>query len=320
MEQHQSKVSQDKVSQNKVSIGTSQTPWLVVGRGAIGLLAASRWALANQQVHLWLRQPAILNFRFSVGSRDYPMQLAAASHGPFEKVLIPVKAFDTVAVVKQLLPHLSNKAQIVLCHNGMGTLEQVQALLLPTQGLWFASTTQGAYKPSPLHIRHTGFGETILGACNEIAHQCPASIASELNLALGPLKQVSDITPFLWKKLAINAVINPLTALWQIKNGELLKDQYQTQITQLLEEFVEVATGCGQTFSVVELQQLITQVQQTTAQNFSSMQQDVAHHRRTELSAITGFVLQQAAKLQIAVPAQQALYQQLCARLEPWQY
>jgi 2-dehydropantoate 2-reductase len=309
-----------KQHQSEVSTEISQTPWLVVGRGAIGLLAASRWALANQQVLLWLRQPSNLNFRFSVGSRDYPMQLAAANHGPFDKVLIPVKAFDTVAVVQQLLPHLTHHAQIVLCHNGMGTIEPVKALLLPTQSLWFASTTQGAYKPSPLQIRHTGFGETILGPCNEIAHHRPTSIARELNLALGPLKQVCDITPFLWKKLAVNAVINPLTALWQVKNGELLKDQYQMQITQLLHEFVVVAEHCGQFFKIDELQQLITKVLQTTAQNFSSMQQDVAGHRRTELSAITGFLLQQAEKWHIAVPAQQALYQQLCAQLEPWQY
>jgi 2-dehydropantoate 2-reductase len=116
------------------------TPWLVVGRGAIGLLAASRWALVHQPVQLWLRQVQHLNFRFSVGSRDYPMQLAAASHGPFTKVLIPVKAFDTVAAVQQLLPHLTENAQIVLCHNGMGTLEQVQPLLLPTQSLWCLQT------------------------------------------------------------------------------------------------------------------------------------------------------------------------------------
>ena len=133
-----------KQHQSGVSTAVSRTPWLVVGRGAIGLLGASRWALANQQVQLWLRQPENLNFRFSVGSRDYPMQLAAASQGPIEKVLIPVKAFDTEAVVQQLLPHLTSHAQLVLCHNGMGTLEQAQALLLPTHGLWFASTTQGA--------------------------------------------------------------------------------------------------------------------------------------------------------------------------------
>ena len=303
-----------------VSTGMSQTPWLVVGRGAIGLLAASRWALAHQQVHLWLRQPENLNFRFSVGSRDYPMQLAAASHGPFDKVLLPVKAFDIVAAVQQLLQLLSKDAQIVLCHNGMGTLEQVQALLLPTQGLWFASTTQGAYKPSPLQVRHTGFGETILGACNHAARDSSAAIATELNKALGPLQQVPDITPYLWRKLAINCVINPLTALLQVRNGELLQAQYQPQITQLLSEFVSVAQAYGQQFSLTQLRQLIEKVQQTTAQNYSSMQQDVANQRRTELNAITGFLLQQAASLQIQLPAHQALYQQLCAKLQPWQY
>lgn len=306
--------------QQGVSTEISQTPWLVVGRGAIGLLAASRLALANQQVHLWLRQPQHLNFRFSVGSRDFPMQLAAASHGPFDKVLIPVKAFDTVSAVQQLLPHLSNNAHIVLCHNGMGTLEQVHALLLPTHSLWFASTTQGAYKPSPLQVRHTGFGETMLGACNAAARSSVTTIANELNTALGPLQQVPDITPYLWKKLAINCVINPLTALLQVRNGELLKAEYQVQISQLLSEFVLVAKACGQQFSLDELQQLIEKVQQTTAQNFSSMQQDVANQRRTELNAITGFLLQQAAAHQIQLPAHQALYQQLTARLQPWQY
>jgi 2-dehydropantoate 2-reductase len=310
MEQHQSEVSTEM----------SQTPWLVVGRGAIGLLAASRWALANQQVHLWLRQTQHLNFRFSVGSRDFPMQLAAASQGPFDKVLIPVKAFDTVTAVRQLLPHLSNNAHIVLCHNGMGTLEQVQAMLLPTQGLWFASTTQGAYKPSPLQVRHTGFGETMLGACNAAAINSTTAIASELDTALGPLQQVPDITPFLWKKLAINCVINPLTALLQVRNGELLKAEYQPQITELLTEFVQVAKACGQQFNLEQLQQLIEKVQQTTAQNFSSMQQDVANQRRTELNAITGFLLHQAAVNQIQLPAHQALFQQLSARLQPWQY
>lgn len=306
--------------QSEASTRISQTPWLVVGHGAIGLLAASRWALANQQVHLWLRQPQHLNFRFSVGSRDFPMQLAAASQGPFDKVLIPVKAFDTVAAVQQLLPHLSENAHIVLCHNGMGTLEQVLALLLPTQGLWFASTTQGAYKPSPLQVRHTGFGETMLGACNAAAINSTTAIASELDTALGPLRQVPDITPYLWKKLAINCVINPLTALFQVRNGELLRAEYQPQISELLTEFVEVAKACGQQFSLDELQQLIEKVQQTTAQNFSSMQQDVANQRRTELNAITGFLLQQAAVNQIQIPAHQALFQLLSAKLQPWQY
>ncbi len=298
----------------------NQAPWLVVGRGAIGLLAASYWALAQQPVQLWLRQPQPINFRFSVGGRDYPLQISSATAGSFNKVLIPVKAFDTVAAVIELLPHLSPTAQLVLCHNGMGTIDDVRALLAPEQGLWFASTTQGAYKPSLQQVRHTGFGETMLGACNEAAKCSGATIAQELTIALGPLQQVADITPYLWQKLAINCVINPLTALLQLKNGALLKPEYQPQIQQLLTEFVSIANACGQQFTVSQLQQLLLRVQQTTADNYSSMQQDVANNRRTELTAITGFLLQQATRLKIAAPAQQALYQQLRAVLQPWQY
>lgn len=294
-------------------------PWLVVGKGAIGLLAASRWLLSAQSVLLWQRTPQPLSYRFSAGGRDFAMQLQNASQGPFSKVLVPVKAYDVVNVVKTLLPHLADEAQLVLCHNGMGTLEPVAALLKPGQGLWFASTSHGAYKPHALHIIHSGQGNTILAPCNDAARNCTAPIAAELTQALSPLTQVDDIQPYLWQKLAVNSVINPLTALHQCQNGELNQPQYQAQIKLLLAEFVQVAAACGQLFSGDRLYQLVQQVQSNTAQNFSSMLQDVSAGRRTELGAITGYLLQQAAAHQLAMPEHQALYQALAAKLAPWQ-
>ena len=109
-----------------------KTPWLVVGKGAIGLLAASRWQLCQQPVLLWQKQPTSLCYRFSSGSQDYAMMLQNAQSGPFDKVLVPLKAYDVVDAVKSLLPMLSDEAQIVLCHNGMGTLDAVQSLLGPS--------------------------------------------------------------------------------------------------------------------------------------------------------------------------------------------
>ena len=296
-----------------------KTPWLVVGKGAIGLLAASRWQLCQQPVLLWQKQPKSLCYRFSSGSQDYAMMLQNAQNGPFDKVLVPLKAYDVVDAVKSLLPMLSEHAHIVLCHNGMGTLEAVRALLGPHQGLWFASTTHGAYKPHALHIRHTGMGSTILAPCNQAAQQCNWPLAQELSQALSPLTLVDDITPYLWRKLAVNVVINPLTALHNCRNGELNKAEFQPHIKNLLAEFVLVANACGQSFTEGELYQQLLQVQSTTAQNFSSMQQDVAQGRRTELSAITGYLLEKAALHHLQLPAHQALYAALAAKLEPWQ-
>ncbi len=121
----------------------------------------------------------------------------------------------------------------------------------------------------------------------------------------------TDILPALWQKLAVNAVINPLTALHQCKNGELSLPHYSAAIGLLLQEFVQVATASGQDFSLDAIQSRVIQVINQTAENYSSMQQDFAKGRRSELDYITGFLLRQAEQYQLQLPAHQALYQLL---------
>ncbi len=296
--------------------------WCVLGRGAIGLLAASRWVLAGQPVQLWLKDRSInrLDYTFSAQDQVLALQLPCSRQGPLTLVLMPLKAFDILPALKELQPALSPTAQIVLCHNGMGTIAAAKELLGPEQGLWFASTTHGAFKPNSHSICHSGQGATMLGACNAAAQRSSQPIAAMLNQALGPVQQVDDIEPFLWRKLAINAVINPLTALHQCRNGALSTPEFSAQIRDLINEFAQLAAAANIKLPLSEIQDNVHQVIARTAANFSSMQQDVVAGRRTELAAITGFVLAQARQRQLHLPTHQALYQQLTAQLAAWQY
>lgn len=287
----------------------------IVGQGAIGLLAASQLALRQYPFHLLLRQPSpsnlVLNFRQQ--QQDYPLLLNCQQpEQPITLLLMPVKAFSVQSALQQWLPLCAADADIVLCHNGMGTLAMAQQQLLPEQKLWFASTTHGALKSGPHQLEHTGIGRTILGPVNDVAKNAVAPVAL-LNTALGPLELVSDILPVLWQKLAINAVINPLTALLMVKNGELTKPQYRAHIDQLVAEFCQVAWTQGQRFDALSLLQIVLSVAANTAGNYSSMQQDRALQRPDELEFITGFLLRTAAEAGIAIPAHQQLYQQLRA-------
>ncbi len=287
----------------------------IVGQGAIGLLAASQLALHQCPFHLLLRQPShsslVLNFRQQ--QQDYPLLLnCQPPEQPITLLLVPVKAFSVQSALQQWLPLCAADADIVLCHNGMGTLAMAQQQLLPEQKLWFASTTHGALKSGPHQLEHTGIGRTILGPVNDVAKNAVAPVAL-LNAALGPLELVSDILPVLWQKLAINAVINPLTALLMVKNGELTKPQYRAHIDQLVAEFCQVAWTQGQRFDALSLLQIVLSVAANTAGNYSSMQQDRALQRPDELEFITGFLLRTAAEAGIAIPAHQQLYQQLRA-------
>lgn len=291
-----------------VAQNTSAQPalsWSIVGKGAIGLLAASRLQLAGYAPTLWLRQPAVIDIKF----QKQPLKFLSATP-PLQAVLVPVKSYAVFDAVKTLQPFLTPDAQLVLSHNGMGTISEVLPLLLPTQGLWFLTTTHGALKQQDA-ILHTGSGHSVLAPLNAAASRHTTAVTQAMDVALGPVTVAADIQPFLWQKLAINAVINPLTALHNCKNGTLAQPQYQQQIKAILHEVCQVATAAGYPLQPTLVQQNVMQVIERTAENFSSMQQDVLHRRRTETDAISGFIVAQAARFNIAVPHNSQLQQQL---------
>ncbi len=278
--------------------------WTVVGSGAIGSLAACRLQLAGYTVGLHLRQPRALSIDFAGSPLHFP-----AAISPLNAVLIPVKSYAVVDAVQSLLPHLAANAQLVLSHNGMGTLEHVLPLLAPSQGLWFLTTTHGALKQQH-SLLHTGQGLSVLSALNVAAKAYTPAVLPAMEAAMGPVTLVDDITPFLWQKLAINAAINPLTAIYNCRNGELLQAEFAPLLTAAIQEVQRVAAACGVVLDN-NLQQKVLQVIAATAENFSSMQQDITNKRRTEIEAINGYVVQQAARFGIAVPHNNAMLAQV---------
>ncbi len=289
----------------------TQPLWTVVGEGAIGLLSAAHLHLAGYPVQLHRRTAGPFNFVFQSAVSSQSLSLSSQIQQPYSSILVPVKAYAVVDAVKQLLPLLTDNAQLVLSHNGMGTIEQLLPLLKPEQGLWFLSTSHGAFKPDDLTLIHSGQGQSVLGALNKAAFAQQQNVEQAMQAALGPLVVMGDIWPALWQKLAVNAVINPLTALHQCKNGELSNSKYTAAIELLIEEFVLVAKASGQDFSIEAIQSRVTQVIRQTADNYSSMQQDFVKGRQSELDYITGFLLKQAEQYQLQLPAHQAIYQLL---------
>lgn len=282
--------------------------WSIVGQGAIGLLAASRLQQAGFDVSLWLRQPRTLTADFAGAQRQFKPASA-----PVCAVLIPVKSYAVTAAVQSLLPALTSDAQLVLSHNGMGSIEQVKPMLSASQGLWFLTTTHGALKQLN-GVQHTGTGNSTLAALNDAAKLKQHQVLRAMDVALGPVTLTDNIQPALWQKLAINAVINPLTALYNCRNGELAAQKYRQHIEALVGEVCQVAAACGYALAEQATLQSVLQVIAATAQNFSSMQQDLAHQRRTEIDAITGYIVLQAARHNIKVPHNKALLQQILQR------
>ena len=100
-----------------------------------------------------------------------------------------------------------------------------------------------------------------------------------------------EIKAALWTKLAINCAINPLTGLEQVKNGELADQKFGDTLSSIVEELTKVMQAEEIACSFDELEASIKQVIQATAQNNSSMKQDMFYQRKTEIDFITGHLI-----------------------------
>jgi 2-dehydropantoate 2-reductase len=116
----------------------------------------------------------------------------------------------------------------------------------------------------------------------------------------------NNISPATWRKLAVNCVINPLTALKDCRTAIC------ATIRRRLPHLSEVAAVMereGIHTSAENLLFYVDQVIESTAENISSMLQDIRAQRHTEIDYITGYLLKRARAHGIAVPENARLFE-----------
>ncbi|MEG0008319.1 MAG: 2-dehydropantoate 2-reductase [Aeromonas sp.] len=301
------------------NLKTSRHPlppqWTLLGCGALGGVFASLLTLSGQSTRVLLRDRhrATLHPGIDFTSLEGHTQLLAIERGfvsqpgQIKRLLVMTKANQVVPALTPLVGQLAVGIPIVLLHNGMGIAEQV-VQLFPHNPVIAGVTSHGAMQSGHFVFRHTGKGETWLGPVNDAAKGY-AYLADELATALGQAGWDEQILTRQWQKLAINCAINPLTALYKLKNGELAGPRFADALQQICVEVADVMQAEGQAASQEELLRRVMMVVEMTADNYSSMYQDLELGRETEIEAITGFLLAKAAQHGIAVPVNQGLYQ-----------
>ena len=101
---------------------------------------------------------------------------------------------------------------------------------------------------------------------------------------------VEDIDAWTWVKLAINAAVNPLTALLRVENG-FLKEENANEIAHaVVDEVARVASKCLGIDLPLDPHALLEEVIKSTASNKSSMLQDIEGGRATEVDYINGAI------------------------------
>jgi 2-dehydropantoate 2-reductase len=288
----------------------------VIGAGAIGQLMFNLIATqANSQtgtaVYLIGREPSshssTLQFITLSNSTQKNTIIVLGQENPelaeLDLVIVCVKAYQVDELMCNLLPKLASHCHIILLHNGMGPhLNAAKHLCgYPKMGLSLATTSQGALRNAQWQVTHTGNGQTTIG--HYTGQKLAKALKDCLSQAIPELIWHTNIITALWQKLIINCAINPLTAIFACKNGQLAEDRFAKHINMLVEECIEVAKADGISLSHPASIEMVYKVITLTANNISSMYQDILQQRKTEIDYISGYVVERAAQHQIAVPA-----------------
>lgn len=265
--------------------------WHVLGAGSLGGLWAARLFRAGVPTRIILRSPERLaSYRDAGGltlveadrSCLYPVQAELPqAHDSVERLLVACKAYDAEAAVAKIAPRLTRNAEILLLQNGLGS-QQAIASRWPESRYIFISSTEGAYRQPGFRIVHAGNGQNWLG--DPSPSQRPSWL-TELDAAGIPNTWTDEILAKLWRKLAINCAINPLTVLHDCRNGAL--QAHRGQLHRLCKELAELLRHCSPG-SAEDLEADVLRIVEATANNYSSMLQDVQNRRRTEISFMSG--------------------------------
>lgn len=240
-------------------------------------------------------------------------------------IIICVKTTSLEALCVDLQSIHQSDTPIILMMNGMGIIE-IAKQYFPEAKIYQASTSHGA-RLERNNLLHTGKGETLIGSIQtgdipteQINNQGKSStlkypiapLIEQLNLALPKTRWNSNHQEALWTKLLINAIINPLTTIYEVQNGDLVnKKQIKQQAKRLTQQLSPIIhkylpNECWQSiFEKVEY------VANQTYTNVSSMRQDILMGKKTEIDFITGYLLKIAATQNIALPEHEQIVKQI---------
>ena len=289
----------------------------IIGAGAMGTLFGGLLAAAGHHVTLALRNPETMahinekGVRITGASGDTTAGVQAVigtdALPSQDVILMAVKSYDTAAAVDMHRRTLTRSQCVLTLQNGLGNAEAIADAIGPATVL-AGTTTIGANLLGPGKIHHAGDGDTYIGPLDP-AGMPLAEMTREIFAAAGIFMKISpDIMTGNWKKVCINAAINPLTALLAVRNGVLeAHPQSQGIMDRIVEEAVAVAAAAGITLDLAVMRERAHAVARNTGDNRSSMLMDVLHHRRTEIADINGAIARLAADHGLAAPVNETL-------------
>jgi 2-dehydropantoate 2-reductase len=227
-------------------------------------------------------------------------------------VLVAVKSWDTEEAARALAPHLAEGATILSLQNGV---ENAARLRAGTGRDAFPAVVWVAVEmTAPGTLTHAGRGDLVIGdeapsAAGASGRRRALDAAAALFARAGvPCVVSENIAGELWAKLAANCAYNAVSALGHARYARVTANPDRRRLFEdVVGEVLAVAAASGVDLRGRDILGDAWRLGTTMAQATSSMAQDLARGRRTEIDALNGFVARRGEALKVPAPVNRTL-------------
>lgn len=301
--------------------------WHIVGNGAVGMTIAWHLHNAGQSVCLITRAPGPdpVQLTWRLGS-DAPRAWSCPTrHEPLQgmsisRLLVATKASSVAEVLETWGPTLADGARVIFMQNGRDFLpdEDAHSTCRP---IYVVNRGIAAFRTDANNVVQTAnlpawIGES--GGGEAPSHPDIADDLRRLNETDLQFEWSGEIEAHRWRKVAANAVINPLTVIFDCRNGEVLGNPEAKRLLDgKCREAADLLKALGFLETEHELRDMIERILDATSENISSMLQDYrSNAKQHELDFILGPMLREGRKRGLEMTVHQEVDRRVRARFK----
>ncbi|TYS16382.1 2-dehydropantoate 2-reductase [Rossellomorea vietnamensis] len=280
----------------------------IIGGGAIGLLFAA-YLGKNNDVTLYVKR---LEQAETLNNKGITLREGDSCAATFIRASAEMKNMTEqdliIVAVKQyhlndlyeVLKNIPSGVSLLFLQNGIGHLKLLDKL--PHEHIYVGTVEHGALKESDQAVAHKGKGRTNAAVYRGNGERLMELSRSSVDF---PIEMQPDYEVMLLEKLAVNAVINPLTAVLGVRNGRLLEiTEYEALAKAVFEEILLLYPKLNGVIGFDEIKTIACR----TGENTSSMLADISAKRPTEIEAILGAALEKAEQCEMRLSVIPVLY------------
>ena len=276
----------------------------IIGAGAVGMLFGAYLSKAGHDISFLVRNKSLKELYIKTNDITERIECQIVNSiealHPMDIIIVAVKYHD-LSSLKNNLDSLPNETPLLFIQNGLLHLQFIDTL--KQSNILLGSVLHGATKINRETVQHLGIGTTSIGFYKGKWQRLEQLLRSKSEQF--PFQLTENIRQILFKKALLNCLINPLTTIARVQNGELIKNEsYKKILRSLYEEIIEAFEDWNDLLAWEEVVSLC----QNTEYNYSSMLKDFQSNRVMEVDTIVGAILAEAESRKKSLPILNTFY------------